>query len=70
MRIGPFKSRRTAPSADETATLKKSAHMFAMTGSPVGGAIADLQALRASGALTDAEYADEVSATLAGRRTA
>jgi hypothetical protein len=43
--------------------------MFGMTGSAVGGAIADLQALRASGALTDAEYADEVSATLAGRRT-
>ena len=68
MRIGPFKSRRTATSPDEAATLKKSAHMFAMTGSPVGGAIADLQALRASGALTDAEYADEVSAVLAGRR--
>jgi hypothetical protein len=68
MRIGPFKSRRTAPSADEAATLKKSAHLFAMTDSPVGGAIADLQARRASGALTDAEYADEVSATLAGRR--
>jgi hypothetical protein len=68
MRLGPFKSRRSAPTADEAATLKKSAHMFGMTGSAVGGAIADLQALRASGVLTDAEYADEVSATLAGRR--
>jgi hypothetical protein len=67
MLSGLFKSRR-ATNADEAKALKASAHHFAMADSPVGGAIARLQELRASGVLNDAEYAAEVSATLAGQR--
>jgi hypothetical protein len=65
---GLFKTRRATPNADEARALKASAHLFAMADSPVGGAIAQLQQLRASGVLNDAEYAAEVSATLAGQR--
>jgi hypothetical protein len=68
MLSGLFKSRRTAPNADEARALKAQAHHFAMAESPVGGKIAQLQELRASGVLNDAEYAAEVSATLSGQR--
>jgi carbohydrate-selective porin OprB len=68
MLSGLFKSRRGAPNGDEAKALKASAHYFAMADSPVGGAIAQLRELRESGVLNDAEYAAEVSATLAGRR--